>query len=842
MALDYPSVVRPRESLEGPGTVGDPTVPVRYEFLRPIVTGWLGQIAQAQKARSGFDAVSQQCREFYSGAIDFMWQSKYVGRYMGGNIKPRFRITIQKAFELVAIFGPVLYWRNPVRIIKPRPQLELSPDMFGDPNDPQVQEMFQGMMQQQMAVSSQENIRNQLMSLVLNYMPDEQPDGGLAQHAETAITEGLVKGRGVLWPRPYSMPGSQRTLTGSFWDTQDNLFIDPDAKSLSSAWWIAHKRTEPVWKVERKFRLKEGSLSGKGHAESRNHYGASQGETFVNLHRSQGKSNDMLVYWEIYSKMGIGNRVSGVNTVLGDEFDRAVGDFAYLAIAADIPYPLNATSDNVRSASDMEIEQMFRWPVPFWKDDKWPCAVLDFYRDPNSAYPIPPMAPGLGELTYINLFMSHLAGRVYSNSRDFIVTLQNVAQYVENTLKNGEDMAVIKIPPGITKTLGEAVQFLKQPEVNQESWHILDRMTHNFELRTGLSELLYGVSRTQSRTATDAEAKQQAVSVRPDYMASKVESWMTEAADMEKFVARWYLDGKDIQELVGPVGAQLWDAHVVSTDPELVVREMRATVEAGSARKPNKQREAQNMQSVMPVLFPELSKHADMTTDTNPLNQLIYMWGKSIDQDVSGFQLGPRQPPQPEPTPEEQQMQQQQMEMQQQQVQLEMAKQQAEAQKLQAEAQKAQADAQVKQADLQGAGPEMADKQAALQFQAQTNQVKMEQVEATHQQSLTQDQEMHQLSLQQKQEEHDLKLSQISNMAAAKETALEEQSRIKSETMAEQAEIKSETMAEQAEIQLEAAEDMADIKEKVARIQSSRKDKESPRGPRNTEGDTGDTK
>ena len=49
-------------------------------------------------------------------------------------------------------------------------------------------------------------------------------------------------------------------------------------------------------------------------------------------------------------------------------------------------------------------------------------------------------------------------------------------------------------------------------------------------------------------------------------------------------------------------------------------------------------------------------------------------------------------------------------------------------------------------------------------------------------------------------------------------------------------------MAEQAEIQLEASEDMADIKEKVARIQSSRKDKESPRGPRNTEGDTGDTK
>ena len=90
--------------------------------------------------------------------------------------------------------------------------------------------------------------------------------------------------------------------------------------------------------------------------------------------------------------------------------------------------------------------------------------------------------------------MSHLAGRVYSNSHDFIVTLQNVDQYVENTLKNSEDMAVIKIPTGITKTLGEAIQFLKRPEVNQESRPILDRMTHSFVLRTGLSELLYGIS------------------------------------------------------------------------------------------------------------------------------------------------------------------------------------------------------------------------------------------------------------------------------------------------------------------------------------------------------------
>jgi hypothetical protein len=61
----------------------------------------------------------------------FMWQTDFLKKYVGEMVSPRFKITIAKAFELVALFGPTLYWRNPTRLVKPRKKLELDPAVFG---------------------------------------------------------------------------------------------------------------------------------------------------------------------------------------------------------------------------------------------------------------------------------------------------------------------------------------------------------------------------------------------------------------------------------------------------------------------------------------------------------------------------------------------------------------------------------------------------------------------------------------------------------------------------------------------------------------------------------------
>ena len=84
----------------------------QYDFLQPYTSGWLGKIEAARKARKGFDDVARQCNSFFAGSVDFMWSPEFKAKYIKGNISPKFRITLQKAFEFVALYGPNLYWQT----------------------------------------------------------------------------------------------------------------------------------------------------------------------------------------------------------------------------------------------------------------------------------------------------------------------------------------------------------------------------------------------------------------------------------------------------------------------------------------------------------------------------------------------------------------------------------------------------------------------------------------------------------------------------------------------------------------------------------------------------------
>lgn len=740
----------------------------QYEFLLPMVTGWLGKVSQAVQARKEFDDVARQCEGFFSGATGFMWEEAYRGKYLGGVLSPRFKITLAKAFELVALFGPTLYWQNPQRSVRPRPQIQWTPDVFGDPEDPESQMLFQMAQMEQQQRMSEDAIRSQLLEQYLNYTPDEQPGGGLARQAELALTESLVAGRGVLWLEPYRMPGSSKTLTGGFWGSHKYLLVDPDAKSFDQAWWIARMHVEPAWQVERRFQLPKDTV--KSTLESATARGEGQSDEMREFHRSAGKTNDLCVWYEIFSKMGVGARLVGVTTPLKEAFDRVVGDFAYLAISPGTPYPLNAPQHRVRQADDESVRRMFRWPAEYWKDRRWPCAVLDYYEKPNSAWPIAPLAPGLGELTYMNVFISHIAARVWSSSRDFIAVLESASKYVESELKSGQDLSIIKLPQ-VHKDISSVVQFLQQPQMNADVWKVMEAVMDMFERRVGLNEILYGLNPggVQSRTATDFEGKRQMATIRIDFMGKKVENWMTEVADMEKFAASWFVRGRDVEGLFGQVGAGLWDRYISAEDPEEVVRQMRANVEANSARKPNKQRDAQNINTVLPVLFPELSKHADVTTDTTAINALIRQWGEAIEQPTGELMLGPRTPAPPPPEIAEAQQQMQEAEQ---------AKQQAELEKKQLEVQGKMIDLEGKREQSQEA---LLKSRMELLFGQAKHEQELGQSEDAHEQELDQDAETHDQEIEQTWDEHELKMVAMEEENAEKLRAAKQQRRLQAE-------------------------------------------------------------
>lgn len=756
----------------------------RFEFLQPLVTGWLGKIAESKRARSQYDAVSKICKQFYSGAVDFMWQPEFRNRYLGGKLSPRFKICLAKAFELVALYGPNLYWQNPQRVVKPTARLDWEPDIFGAQmtpegpqfTDPMGQFAYQQMLQEKQRESVANRVVTRLFDRLLNYTPGEQPYGGLEQASELAITEGLVSGRGVLWVGDYEVPGAQRRLTRCEWDSHENLWFDPDAESPESAWWVARERIEPTWEVERKFKLPPGSLKGKGTFESTNSYGERDGDPFAGTRRARGETNDLLRYYEIYSKMGAGTRLSGVNTMLDKAFDRVVGDYAYLCVAENVPYPLNAPSKVVGGSetTDADVERMFRWPIPYWIDNRWPFALLQFYRQTRSPYPIPPLAPGLGELMYLNIFMSHLAGRIYSSSRDFIAVLESAAKYLTPALEGGEDMCIIKLP-SMFQDIEKALKFIDQPNVNTDAWQIIDRITDQFERRVGLNELLYGLNAggVQSRTATDAQNKQQAVSVRPQYMRKKVEAWQCEAADMEKFAARWTMTGPDIERIpgCGQTEGRLWEQYVMAESPERVVRGFRAQVAANSAARRNREKDASNVSAVLGVLFPEFSKHADVTQDTGPLNSLVKRWTEAIEmepEEASELQMGPRTPASPPPPPPEvQEQMQRQAELQEQQ--------------LAAETQQAQLDVQKTQLELFGQQQELQSGQITEELEGRKQLMDLLFDQQRGDQELGQDQERHDQEMRQRMHAHLLDLDLQAETNAQKVQQQREQGMIASE-------------------------------------------------------------
>jgi hypothetical protein len=621
---------------------------MQTQVLQPLVASWLGKIQEAQRTKKAFDDTAKQCMEFFSGSCGFMWQSEYMAKYIGGQISPRFRITIAKAFELVALFGPTLYWRNPHRVVKPRERLTLDPALFGG-LDPTGWIFYQSQQQSQIEAVN-DKAAAALLEMYLNYTPLEQPDGGLATHASDAITEALIKGGGCIWPRPYFMPGSQRLLTGCFYDSIDNLLIDPDATSLADAKWIAQLCCHPTWEVERTFGLPEGSLDGRGQYESADAQGRNLLNPWAGSERRIGKSHDLMTYWKIWSKGGCGGRLAGparMDDGLSRQMDQVLGDYAYIVVAPNVPWPLNCPLEFLVGASDSEIFQRFQWPVPYWRDNRWPVSVLSFYKRPGTPWPIAPLAPGLGELTYLNILLSSIANHIWMSSRSFPAIPRGIDKELEATILSGQDLAPLRYTQSNGLKAEDIVKFIQHPPMNPDVWKIFDAIMQMFDRRVGLTELLYGLNPggAVSRSAEDIATKKEMVSIRPDYMAGKVEDWMTHVAEMERQCALKYIDPQhgDLAGLFAPIEQQLWTRLLTGQPEEFLYRDLRATIAANSTRKPDKARDTENMQQMLQPLLQLMEQHMQMTGDVSAVNGLLMKWGKVIDQDMSDVILPPIQ-------------------------------------------------------------------------------------------------------------------------------------------------------------------------------------------------------
>ena len=138
------------------------------------------------------------------------------------------------------------------------------------------------------------------------------------------------------------------------------------------------------------------------------------------------------------------------------------------------------------------------------------------------------------------------------------------------------------------------------------------------------------------RSATEANVKQEAISIRPDDMANRVEEWLAISATREIQAYRYACGYEDVLPIIGPMAAQVFVEQILTDDVSRITRDFTYQVVAGSARKPNKIAQVERLTEFGQYFLPVAQQAMTMGV-TQPLNAYLEAMGRAMDMDVSDF-------------------------------------------------------------------------------------------------------------------------------------------------------------------------------------------------------------
>jgi hypothetical protein len=633
--------------------------------LRQITATWVDKLKAAMDYKKPFAEDAKEAGMFFDGDHNWMWKDSYSRGERGYNSSiapPSFRMQLNKVFELVEIFGSVIYHRNPVRTVTVMEHPNLPPDAFGiDPTQPldpntltQEQQQLFSLAGEQQANQKKRAIASKLLNAYLNWTPQELD---LKRQAKKVVNEALIKGMGVFWTELVTLPtsGDEQVrplrMVGSYYDTVDNLLIDPDFDNMDDMLWCAKKCVKPLLEVAETYGIPPDEL--------RKHLDDSKSRLSREPKNAKKKqTNELLTYYKIWSKTGIGDRFKDSPKENRGVFDN-LGPHVYLIVCEGIPYPLNLPPEVMQEPIDEQlgfpqsIVTRTAWPVPYYADTQgWPFTPLYFHPKPGYAWPISHIRPGIGELRLLNWAMSFLATRIATSCETMVAVQKAADQTLKDQILAPSEggFKIVELSELVGRRIEDVMSVFQFPQVTRDLYDIIQSVGEMFAQRTGLTELVHGYTRNQFRSAAEANIKQENISVRPDAMANDLEDCMSLLARRESLAARWLLEPQDIAPVLGPLGALAWSQNVSSQSLVALTRDFLYRVEAGSARKPNKATKVEQMQLSVQTLGPILSGLVGSGI-VAPFNALIRDWAESLDINAEPYLVPEPQPPAPPPPP-----------------------------------------------------------------------------------------------------------------------------------------------------------------------------------------------
>lgn len=649
--------------------------------LSPLVNRWKGALRAAKKERKDkFDNVADEARNFFAGPDNYMWvdmakqaaQQHDQGFLAGTSLLPQFKISVNRMFDAVAMFGPSLYHQNPTIAVTARSPLSVSIDTFyaHDQQATQLLRMIPDMQagviadnylldaaielrqQYEMAVMEHEfqqvisNDHANILERLSNYYQNE---GHKQDEARLAITEAIITGLGLLEPVVETPPGGGPRVPSCRFVSNRDFLVDPDASYWRDVTWIAIRRTAPRNIVERRFGLPDGYLKGMFASNTAINAGQIDRSKMDDEGKVKGVCHDIVEYYDVFSKNGAGQRLKIGDTDRQLQGLDGLGDFVYLAICPKCAYPLNLPDsvpilDELTGQTSEEALSRTAWPAPFWDDwmtdGGWPICRLTFYQNPGEVWPLSMCKPVLPEMKFVNWCMSFLADGVAAGSKIYVAYVKRAAENLRQQIAEGHGpFTPIEVEEITGQSIDDLVSFLQAPPFNYQIFEMLERVNERIDKGLGLTELMYGLTGKQMRSAAEASYRQNNINIRPDDMASRVEDWLSITATREIQLIRWLGTYEDVAPIVGPLAAQAFVTQILTQDVSQITREFRFRVEAGTARKPNKDTRIAQLNEIAQYLLPTAMEAMRMGVG-KPFNAFMEDYARALDMDASRYILG----------------------------------------------------------------------------------------------------------------------------------------------------------------------------------------------------------
>jgi hypothetical protein len=656
-----------------------PVSPLMTEVRRV----WLKAIKAGEQAKDVYRKEADACEKFYCGDQSDIYSddfAKSIGLVaddrkgpsgLDGNAPrvPTFRIRDNAAGKLVQIFTPFLLSGEVVPTVKPLKPFLPPPIAFGlvgDANTPspvpprdagqmallQWAENEQRRMFYQQAAQQAEMewvTRQSNAGLIEHVLTYTVKESNLKGEARLSVRDALVRGLGALQCERIPLPNGTGSLIADTYLDDNCVVVDPDAKRLKDAQWVAIRCEHPTWQAAQNY-----AAYGVTENDLRPGAASATALSVLDHHRGAYDKKNVFVYWKVYSRCGVGARLMPEKDrpqVLRDA-DSVLGDYAYIVVADGCDFPLNLGPKVEQMAYQSGGVQPFQvatsWPVPFYfdPDDPFPFTSLWFHSRKDSPWPVAHTSFAIGYLNFGAWILGYIADKAYRSARGAWIVDASLAKKVAAWLRDGQDEEIFEVTKGVDKDkVGDFIEFLEGAKLDLTLTDIARYFEEKARDMTGVNDVLMANVDRQMRSAQEADVLDRSSRLRPDDMSATMQQFLARVIRKRAIALRYLFSGQDLIQIIGQYGAMAWDQSIKTKDVAELFREATYGVETGRGRPLDIQADLENINQAMQFLFPALMQYYQQTGDPSQVNALILAWCKARQMDATGLLFPPMMPP-----------------------------------------------------------------------------------------------------------------------------------------------------------------------------------------------------